>query len=265
MVKEYSCSYAEQFNWASLGDKLPLDRLKHLEKYLLGTKILEAGCGGGGYVRYLTRQGFDVTGFDFSEELLKSALSLAPNKFVCGDICHLPFRDKFFDSSFSIDVLEHVDDLTALTELVRVTRRRLLLCIPKEDDTELGKYGLTFYHYQDTTHLRYYNEKKLASLISAINPKSFQIIPEAYLYLDLFFRETSFIDKEFYGFIPLLEPFYKLKARSYRLNKLLYRSTAFILKRLLKVPSIDDFIERLYYEKVTYKLIPTSFLAVVDL
>ena len=144
----YSLDNAKRFEWSSITGDLNPERVAHLQKYLVGHKILDAGCGGGGYVDLLTSQGFDVTGVDkFSQFLDVAQEQNRKGHFVQGDLTALEFPDKSFDCTYCYDVLEHIDDVAALKELERVTKSRLILAVPKEDE-DMTPYNLTFAHYR---------------------------------------------------------------------------------------------------------------------
>lgn len=176
---EYSVDNAIHFHWSSVTGSLNQERLLVLEKHLVGSRILDVGCGGGGYVGHLTAQGRSVVGLDKYSEFLASARSRnVPGMFVRGDLnARLPFRDAAFETTFCFDVLEHVDDLVALRELARVTSRRLILAVPKADE-RTDRYMLTFCPYLDQTHLRYYTEESLHRLVHTVRPEQVQIFPE---------------------------------------------------------------------------------------
>ncbi len=63
-------------------------------------KILDAACGSGRFSNYLVMKGFDVTSFDLSSQLLKTAqkntksMTSAP-KYVRADMRFLPFKSTF--------------------------------------------------------------------------------------------------------------------------------------------------------------------------
>ena len=60
----YSLENAQNFNWSSVSGNLNSERVSHLETYLVGNKILDAGCGGGAFVEFLSQKGLEVTGVD---------------------------------------------------------------------------------------------------------------------------------------------------------------------------------------------------------
>lgn len=97
-----------------------------LKKYLPKNrklKILDAGCGPGAALLYLSFFG-DVTGVDISDEALKFARKRG--KVKKGDISSLPFEDESFDLVTSLDVLYHQwvkDNTRALFEVKRVLKK----------------------------------------------------------------------------------------------------------------------------------------------
>lgn len=63
-------------------------------------KILDAACGSGRFSNYLVMNGFDVTSFDLSSQLLKTAQKYANSmssspKYVRADMRYLPFKGTF--------------------------------------------------------------------------------------------------------------------------------------------------------------------------
>lgn len=177
MTGGYSVENARRFAWSSVTGELHSERVSHLERYLVGDSVLDAGCGGGAYAELLTRQGFRVTGLDFHRDFLEIAGDRLGGALVQGDITALGFADDAFDCSYCYDVLEHVDDRQAIRELARVTSRRLILAVPREDDI-MHRFGLTFFHYQDQTHLRNYTETSLHELVSVVRPAQVRIFRE---------------------------------------------------------------------------------------
>ncbi len=95
-------------------------------------RILDAGCGTGGNMRFLQQYG-DVVGLDLAAEAL--ALNHAPSPLTRGSVLSLPFVDEHFDLVTSFDVLYHrqvPDEVVALREFHRVLRSGgwLLLRMP---------------------------------------------------------------------------------------------------------------------------------------
>jgi 2-polyprenyl-3-methyl-5-hydroxy-6-metoxy-1,4-benzoquinol methylase len=86
--------------------KVMLNELRHLEK----GRLLDIGCGEGVLLENAKRQGFDVTGIDFSEQ----AVELCHQKnldAICLDIEgeELPFNEEF-DIVIAVEIIEHLYD-----------------------------------------------------------------------------------------------------------------------------------------------------------
>ncbi|KAM3110978.1 class I SAM-dependent methyltransferase [Phormidesmis sp. 146-20] len=193
----YSLENARRFQWSSITGELNSERVAHLDRYLLGNLFLDAGCAGGAYSKYLRAKGFDVTGVDKMLEFLETIPVDQRHFYKQADITDLPFEDNYFDSTYCFDVLEHVDDLTALKELVRVTKRRLIITVPHENYSLFQKCNLTLLTYQDSTHLRYYNAESLEKLIRTVTNSPFKIsgeirVPIRYLCSELIKGERRF-------------------------------------------------------------------------
>src|SRR5918992_747895 len=92
-----------------------------------GLRVLEIGCGRGGFSHYLASKGADLVAADFSP----AAVDIAGRRLepygaaepVVADVQALPFERDSFDLVVSLDTIEHVTYPTrAVAELVRVLR-----------------------------------------------------------------------------------------------------------------------------------------------
>lgn len=257
MDKLYSLENAQKFNWSSVSGDLNPERVSHLEKYLIGEKIFDAGCGGGAYVEFLAQKGLEVTGLDKHDQFLK--LAREENRigaYVQGDITQLPFPDKVFDCTYCFDVLEHVNDKIAIKELVRVTTNRLIIAVPKEDEV-MHKFNLTFLHYQDKTHLRNYTEDSLKELFCDIDYCDIKIFPELsipayYLVRELIQFNINSLNENYIKSSKLEIKFQKFfEFNNSRLQSFRQKIFSFLGSRIL--------------DKASYQVIPTGLVAVIDL
>ena len=95
-----------------------------------GASVLDVGCGTGYFTRRLASDGFDITGVDSSPEMIRYARSrcVAGKRYLAGDARRLPFPDRHFDFVVAITSLCFIrEQEQALAEMVRVTRRRIVL------------------------------------------------------------------------------------------------------------------------------------------
>lgn len=124
-----------------------------------GVRILDAGCTGGGYVKYFCEHGYDTYGFDLFPD--KKWQGKYKSRFQLADIRHIPFKDNSFDTIVSFEVLEHLEDFElALSELHRVTRKNIVISVPNCSIPEVfQKSGLAFHYWVDPTHKQMFTEE----------------------------------------------------------------------------------------------------------
>lgn len=93
---------------------------------LRGLKVLDAGCGGGRYLKVASEAGADVTGADHSSAVEKAAALCAHQpevRLVQADLKHLPFAPSSFDFVFSIGVMHHdVETRAVFDSVARMVR-----------------------------------------------------------------------------------------------------------------------------------------------
>lgn len=104
-------------------------RVAHWLKRMLpaggGARVLDAGCGTGGLIKFLRSRfsEWNMTGLDFSPVACELARPRTQAEIVEGSIAVLPFDDASFDAAVSVDVLCQIDDPAAgMRELARVVR-----------------------------------------------------------------------------------------------------------------------------------------------
>jgi SAM-dependent methyltransferase len=101
-----------------------------------GGRVLDAGCGTGGFLAVLRtrRPDLDRFGVEWDAAAAAQAHTKSNAAVARGSVNRLPFADESFDAAISADVLCHAqaDPQTALAELRRVLRPggRLVLNLP---------------------------------------------------------------------------------------------------------------------------------------
>lgn len=116
--------------WYETAEGKMYDRLekKAISRFLppnvSGMKLLEVGCGTGHWSQFFATLGFEVTGIDISETMIKIARSKSPANvsFHIADAHDLPFDDSRFDVTAAITTIEFVQDIeSVLREMRRCT------------------------------------------------------------------------------------------------------------------------------------------------
>jgi ubiquinone/menaquinone biosynthesis C-methylase UbiE len=84
--------------------------------------LLDVGCGTGSYTAALAERGWDATGVDVSEDMLRLARNRGVHT-VHADATSLPLEAASFDAAISVFTNTDVDDLAAvMREIARVLR-----------------------------------------------------------------------------------------------------------------------------------------------
>lgn len=84
--------------------------------------LLDVGCGTGGYAVGFATLGWDYTGVDASEDMLRRA-EVRGVRVIRADATALPFADAFFEAAVSVFTHTDVDDFAGLVrEVARVLR-----------------------------------------------------------------------------------------------------------------------------------------------
>jgi SAM-dependent methyltransferase len=91
-----------------------------------GGRILDLCCGTGYTARELSRVGFEVTGLDVSEEMLRHARRNAPRaRFVQADVRSFELPPVYHAALSTFDSLNHIMTIEGLAEVFRNTHRAL--------------------------------------------------------------------------------------------------------------------------------------------
>lgn len=117
--------------------QLIIKMLKPIIGEFNGKRILEVGCGFGGFCVHVVRQGASVIGLDIWPSAIHKAKNLAKQlgvqnqvDFIIGDAHFLPFKDETNEIVVCSETLEHVTNYEeAFNELVRITNKSGYLCL----------------------------------------------------------------------------------------------------------------------------------------
>ena len=91
------------------------------------SSIIELGCGTGSHAKYLSQSGFNITGIERSEEMVKEANLKNISNFdpIVGDICNFELNKKF-DAAISLfHVISYLTDNNSLINCFKRVNQHL--------------------------------------------------------------------------------------------------------------------------------------------
>jgi len=108
--------------------QLILKMMKSAINGFQGKRVLEVGCGLGGFCIHIAKEDGESIGLDISRSAIQKAKDLVKQfnvqnniEFIIGDARFVPFKDQSYNIVICSETLEHVEDYEqAFNEIVRV-------------------------------------------------------------------------------------------------------------------------------------------------
>lgn len=151
---------------------LPLDK---------NVKILDLGCGNGGFVYWLQSIGYiNASGVDISEEQVEKAKKLKIDNVFQGNVFNfLTDKKNEYDIIFARDLLEHFDkeEILNLLELIYKSLKNegiLIIQTPNAEGPFAGKY-----RYADFTHEISFTQSSIRQICLSIGFKNVDVYSQS--------------------------------------------------------------------------------------
>lgn len=107
--------------------------LSRIAEDVVGTSICDVGCGTGYALGRIRESRADIERFVGVDFAIDDADALSGIEYFAAKVEKLPFKDREFDTVICTHVIEHVLDYrAAIAELRRITKRRLIIIVPRE-------------------------------------------------------------------------------------------------------------------------------------
>lgn len=146
-----------------------------------GSKILDAGCGGGLLISFLQKKGFkNISGIDTGKAMIELCRERGLMNVSRQDCTGTVFDDELFDIIVAADVLEHLeDDAVALREWKRILKKngKLIITVPA--------FNFLWSHHDEVCH--HYRRYSKPALIHALSVANFSIERVSFWNFFLFF------------------------------------------------------------------------------
>jgi len=150
--------------------------LRIIHRYQPTGRLLDVGCGGGGFLVEARNLGYQVTGQDISPYFLDYCRSQHGLTVYGEELEALESMPGGFDCVTAFDVIEHhPDPKQMLTEIRRLLRPGGLAVVSTHDIGNLFArlYGVNWRHIHPVGHITYFTQTTLAKMLSATG---FQVI-----------------------------------------------------------------------------------------
>lgn len=140
----------------------------HLFSRVNVSSVLEVGCGEGFVLDYLIKRNptLRLVGIDSNPSAIRMASQITARRitYACADGQHIPYPDGAFEMVIISEVLEHVqtDPTDILREAMRVSRRFLLITVPREPYFwAITACLLAFRAINDPEHINFWTKYQL--------------------------------------------------------------------------------------------------------
>lgn len=149
--------------------------------------ILDIGCGAGRFCIPLAEKGMDVTGIDYSQEMIKMAEELLKKynekkgrflkiKYICGDFIKDHFKP--YDITLALGVFDYLNDpLLFLNKIKEVTKCDMIISFPKKMTFQMPIRKIWLKTKKCPVY--FYTEKDIINLMNSAEIKDYRIIDVA--------------------------------------------------------------------------------------
>jgi SAM-dependent methyltransferase len=134
----------------------------------VGGRVLDVGCGNGGFLNQMKTRGFDVLGTEWTAE----SAARVPREFgiqvEIGDLLSLSLPEQSFDLITMWHVFEHLrhprETLLRAAMLMK-PEANLILSLPNAESAQARRFSVNWFHHDPPRHLHGFGPKSLEMLL----------------------------------------------------------------------------------------------------
>lgn len=153
-------------------------RVRAMRRFATGGRLLDVGCGTGGFLRAVAAAGWEVYGLEPSVRAAKVAAEACGAPIITARLEDADLPPEFFDVVTLWDVLEHLHDPKAgLAKVSRTLRTGGLLVVstPDFDSPDRRLFGKYWFGYDLPRHLYIFDRKTVTALLDQVGFKVLEI------------------------------------------------------------------------------------------
>ena len=191
-LKEYFDTEKQSLNKivAALGRQLQDNRARRVVKIKKVGKVLDIGCGKGGFMYSLKRRNWDVCGLDPSSSPIKLIRDGLKNRVFNCELKDCHFEDKYFDVITLWHVFEHLPNpMDELREIHRILKDDgiMILTIPNINSVQFRLFKEKCFHLDIPRHLYHYSMETIEKMLSKARFRAANIKHLSFEFLSLEF------------------------------------------------------------------------------
>lgn len=119
------------FEYTDINSKLVALNISKALLINKNSNILEVGCGSGMIAQHLISKSNLYLGIDYSSSLVKKYIENLKSPAIKIEAANLPFKNKFFDSSFAFSVFHYFIDYNyasmVINEMTRISKNKIFI------------------------------------------------------------------------------------------------------------------------------------------
>ncbi len=133
-----------------------------------GGKILDVGCGNGGFLLQMKSRGYEVEGTEWTEQSAQRIPQKSKIPVHTGDLLDLDLPEKEYDAITAWHVFEHLRKPNETLEKIRLLLKPggyFILSLPNHESWQAENFGRHWFHLDPPRHLHGFGPKSLKVLL----------------------------------------------------------------------------------------------------